>query len=190
MPVFPHTALAYVPPQGTAAQPEVPCIEDVIREVVAMDSRTFPAPGRVGWLTRHLRRFISAAVADVEVEAGKRPVDDPVRVEALAAVREAGHRVGLGPGDGYASAITYARSLGRGAEELLRQQRRLRAEVAVPLAGMAGPGVIVVPEDDPCTACRELADERRAFELAHDWCGMRGADERLAVHQRARHASR
>ncbi|MCC3770550.1 DUF6415 family natural product biosynthesis protein [Streptomyces sp. UNOC14_S4] len=190
MPVFPHTGLAYVPPQGTAARPEAPRIEDVIREAVAMDNRTCPATGRLGWLTRHLRRFISVAVVDVEAEAGKRPVDDPVRVEALAAVREAGHKVGLGPGDGYASAVTYARSLGRGAEELLRQQRRLRTETAVPLAGMAGPGVIVVPEGDPCAECQELAAERHTLELAQDWRGMRGADDRLAVHQRTGHASR
>ncbi|RLU78114.1 hypothetical protein CTZ27_37975 [Streptomyces griseocarneus] len=190
MSVFPHTGMVYEPPQGPTPEPEVPHIEDVIREVVAMDSRTFPSPARLGRLTRRLRRFIRVAAADVEAEAGKRDVGDPVRVEALAAVREAGHRVGLGPGDGYASAVTYARSLGRGAEELLRQQRRLRNDVVVPLVGMAGPGVIVVQEEDSCDECRELAAKRHVLELAQDWRGMRGADDRLAVHQRTLHAQR
>ncbi|MBZ6476824.1 DUF6415 family natural product biosynthesis protein [Streptomyces griseocarneus] len=54
------------------------------------------------------------------------------RHEAATVVvpREARHRLGLGPGDGYASAITFARSLGRAAEDLLHHERRLRQKEA------------------------------------------------------------
>ncbi|MEU1815370.1 DUF6415 family natural product biosynthesis protein [Streptomyces roseifaciens] len=125
MPPFPRTAqtgggLTYVlPPTGGAG------IEKVIRDAIAMD-RWLPAPSRVAELADRLRSYLGAAVPAVEGAVQGRPVDDPVRVEVLATAAEARHRLGLGPGDGYASAITFARGLGLVARDLLRLQEGLR----------------------------------------------------------------
>ncbi|CAM5510391.1 DUF6415 family natural product biosynthesis protein [Streptomyces abikoensis] len=116
MPPFPRTAqtgggLTYVLPSS----PAVGGIEGVIRAAVAMD-RWLPAPSQVSTITNRLRAYIGGATAALESDT---------REEATAAVREARHRLGLGPGDGYASAVTYARSLGLVAKELRDLRRGL-----------------------------------------------------------------
>ncbi|MGW1077343.1 DUF6415 family natural product biosynthesis protein [Streptomyces sp. NPDC002537] len=195
MPFFPGTAravaLTYVPPQGRAVRTEESAIDDVIREAAAL-KRQLPAPGRLGWLTTRLRDFIGAAASDVEEEACRRPVGDPVREDALDAAREARYRLGIGPGHGYDSAITFTRSLAGGAEGLLRQQRRLRSAEGrcVPVAGTSGAGVIVVRDDELCGECRELIAERYTLEIRQDWAGMRDANTRLAEHQGSVHGDR
>ncbi|MGW2596576.1 DUF6415 family natural product biosynthesis protein [Streptomyces klenkii] len=91
-------------------------IEAVIRDAIAMD-RWLPAPSRVGEITHQLRAYIADAVTALDVDT---------REEALATVREARHRLGLGPGDGYTSAVTYARALGLVAKELRDLRRGLK----------------------------------------------------------------
>ncbi|MEW2031484.1 DUF6415 family natural product biosynthesis protein [Streptomyces roseifaciens] len=125
MPPFPRTAhtgggLTYaLPPAGGTV------LDSVIRDAIAMD-RWLPAPSRMAELADRLRACIEAVVPAVEGAVQGRPVDDPVRVEVLATAAEARHRLGLGPGDGYASAITFARGLGLVARDLLRLQEGLR----------------------------------------------------------------
>ncbi|QLE72498.1 hypothetical protein FGW37_13630 [Streptomyces rectiverticillatus] len=130
MPLCPYTGhtgggLTYVPPPTAAAGAGPDVVDAVIRDAIAMD-RWLPAPSRVAELTERLRAYIGAAVPVVEGAVQGRPVDDSVRVEVLATAAEARHRLGLGPGNGYASAITYARSLGLVARDLLRLQQGLR----------------------------------------------------------------
>ncbi|WKU45331.1 DUF6415 family natural product biosynthesis protein [Streptomyces sp. VNUA116] len=113
MPPYPRTAhtgggLTYVLPSAGGAG-----VDAVIRAAIAMD-RWLPAPSQVEAITQRLRDYIGEACSALE--------KDP-REEALAAVREAWHRLGLGPGDGYTSAVTYARGLGLVAKEL-RDLRR------------------------------------------------------------------
>ncbi|MFI9309782.1 DUF6415 family natural product biosynthesis protein [Streptomyces triculaminicus] len=132
MPFFPRTANSGPALTGRAGpRPWVgrESIEDVIREAAGTGS-WLPDTRRVRAVTARLRVFVQERAYDVEVAARGRAVGDPVRGPALAAVREARYRLGLGPGDGYASAITFARSLGRAAEDLLHHERRLRREEA------------------------------------------------------------
>ncbi|MEH6375338.1 DUF6415 family natural product biosynthesis protein [Streptomyces sp. KLMMK] len=118
MPLCPYTGhtgggLTYALPSTEGAG-----IEKVIRDAIAMD-RWLPAPSRVSAISDRLRVYIAEAASALEAgaDAGE---------EVLATVREARHRLGLGPGDGYTSAITYARSLGLVAKDLLRLQQGLR----------------------------------------------------------------
>ncbi|MBH1933753.1 hypothetical protein I5Q34_05490 [Streptomyces sp. AV19] len=124
MPVFPCTGNTGggITPAPARSAPPFPAIDTVIREATAAH-RQFPTLDRVHVLTDRLRVYIEAAAAELENSAGVRP-------DVLAATREARHRLGLGPGysGGYGSAITFARSLGRAAEELLHFQRTLTKE--------------------------------------------------------------
>ncbi|MFI1797826.1 DUF6415 family natural product biosynthesis protein [Streptomyces sp. NPDC020379] len=181
MPPFPHTSHL----GGGLTPPDDTVIDDVIREANAMQ-RLLAPPGRLTWLTACLRRFITTTAADVETAATARPVGDPVRLEALAVVREARYRLRLGPGDGYVSAIACVRSLGRAAEALRHEQRRLRRGL-VAVAGSSGPGVIVLAPSETCPACLELVELRYQLEVRKDWLGMREANTRLASHRTAAH---
>ncbi|MEU7134652.1 DUF6415 family natural product biosynthesis protein [Streptomyces sp. NPDC046261] len=138
MPPYPYTGntgggITSNPPQAA------PGIEAAIHETTATE-RWLPAPGRVRALTNRLCAFVNATAFDVEAAAARRPVGDPVRVGALAAVREARHRLRVGPGNGYVSAISYVRGLGRTAEDLLRHQKQLRPKAGAPVAtaGVSG----------------------------------------------------
>ncbi|MFI9203522.1 DUF6415 family natural product biosynthesis protein [Streptomyces sp. NPDC053048] len=124
--LFPRTANCGAPLTSKPPRPLEP-IEAVISEAIAME-RSLPAPARVRTLTARLNAYLRGLAYDVEIDAYMRSAGDPVRSGALGAVREARHRLGLGPGDGYASAVTFARSLGRAAEDLLHHQRLLRQE--------------------------------------------------------------
>ncbi|WP_344119455.1 DUF6415 family natural product biosynthesis protein [Streptomyces blastmyceticus] len=129
MPVFPHTGhtgggLTYVQPSSEVTRVGQAAIEDVIREATAMH-QLLPSFGRVMAQTDRLRDFIEATAPEVEATARELPETDPVRLAALAAVKEARYRLGLGPGDGYDSAVTWARSLGRAADELIHHERQL-----------------------------------------------------------------
>ncbi|MEV6670509.1 DUF6415 family natural product biosynthesis protein [Streptomyces sp. NPDC051162] len=181
MPPFPRTSHL----GGGHTRPDETVIEDVIREANAMQ-RLLAPPGRLTWLTACLRRFIAATADDVEAAATARPVGDPVRLEALVVVREARYRLRLGPGDGYVSAIACVRSLGRAAEALRHEQRRLRRDL-VPVAGSSGPGVIVLGPSETCLTCLELVELRHQLEVQKNWCGVRDANARLARHRTAAH---
>ncbi|MGW2187517.1 DUF6415 family natural product biosynthesis protein [Streptomyces sp. NPDC001719] len=181
MPPFPHTA--HLGEKPTRSEETV--IEDVIREANAMD-RLLAPPGRLTWLTARLRRFIGATADAVEATASARPAGDPVRLEALTVVREARYRLRLGPGDGYVSAIACVRSLGRAAEALRHEQRRLRRGL-VPVAGSSGSGVIALGDSEPCPACHELVEQRYELEVKRDWLGAREVNTRLAGHRTAAH---
>ncbi|MCF3103512.1 hypothetical protein IPZ58_18265 [Streptomyces roseoverticillatus] len=116
MPPYPRTAhtgggLTYAlpPAKGTG-------IDAAIRAAIAMD-RWLPAPSQVEAITQRLRAYIAEATTALEGDT---------REEALATVREARHRLGLGSGDGYTSAITYARGLGLVAKELRDLRRGLK----------------------------------------------------------------
>ncbi|MGK5546767.1 DUF6415 family natural product biosynthesis protein [Streptomyces sp. URMC 127] len=116
MPPYPRTAhtgggLTYGlhPAEGTG-------VDAAIRDAIAMN-RWLPAPSRVEAVTQQLRAYIGEATAALEGDT---------REEAVAVVREARHRVRLGAGDGYTSAITYARGLGLVAKELRDLRRGLR----------------------------------------------------------------
>ncbi|MFI1969612.1 DUF6415 family natural product biosynthesis protein [Streptomyces cinnamoneus] len=85
-------------------------------------------------LTGRLRAYVLEKAYDLELAAGALPPSHRGRCDALAAVHEARYRLGLGPGDGYASAITYARSLGRAR----RRAAALRAADAADAAGPPG----------------------------------------------------
>ncbi|MFF7730576.1 DUF6415 family natural product biosynthesis protein [Streptomyces sp. NPDC008001] len=113
MPPFPRTAhtgggLAYTLPPPAATG-----IDATIRDAVAMD-RWLPAPTRVSAIADRLRAYIGDVTKALEGDN---------REDVLVAVREARHRVGLGTGDGYTSAITYTRGLGLAAQELRRFER-------------------------------------------------------------------
>lgn len=121
-----------------------------------------------------------------------RPVGDAVREDALAVVREARARLGLGAGDGYVSAIIRIRSLGRGAEALLEQQQLLRltgsiATVAVPHS--SGPDVTVLAPAETCTTCHELVAKRHDLQARNDWRAAREANNRLDGHRRTDHTA-
>ncbi|GGX78306.1 DUF6415 family natural product biosynthesis protein [Streptomyces hiroshimensis] len=123
MPLCPYTGhtgggLTFVVPPSAAAGRTLDGIDAVIRDAIAMD-RWLPAPSRVSAITDRLRVYIAEAASALEAGAG-------AGEETLATVREARHRLGLGPGDGYASAITFARGLGLAAKDLLSLQRGLK----------------------------------------------------------------
>ncbi|KJY42147.1 hypothetical protein VR41_09060 [Streptomyces sp. NRRL B-1568] len=165
--------------------PQTDPIEDVIRLATATD-RWLPAPGHLRGITDRLQVYIRATTQIVEAAVSDRPSDDPLRKEALAAVAEARYRLRIGPGNGYSSAIIFARSLGRAAEELYRHRHGGGPAVAV--AGSAGAAVTVLPPSEKCPMCLGLVQERRQAELHSDWTGMRAADARLARHRSAEHA--
>ncbi|MCD9163559.1 DUF6415 family natural product biosynthesis protein [Streptomyces albireticuli] len=128
MPAFSRTGhhvgeLAPVRPQA-AAGPRRSAIEEVIREALSMD-RLLPTPDRMRVLTTRLLAFVGAAATALEESVNDLPMDDPVRRDALAVVKEARYRRGIGPGDGYGSAMVFTRSLGQATDALVRQQRRL-----------------------------------------------------------------
>ncbi|MFF7728498.1 DUF6415 family natural product biosynthesis protein [Streptomyces sp. NPDC008001] len=87
-----------------------------------------PAPPRLREVTDELLDYIRVTAPVVEAAARARPGDCLDRRAALAAVEEARQRAEAGPGNGYASAISFARSLGKAAGDLLHQQRRLQRE--------------------------------------------------------------
>ncbi len=190
MPPFPRTGntgggLTFKPSQTA------PGIEAAIHETTATE-RWLPAPGRVRALTTRLCAFVNATAFDVEAAAARRPVGDPVRKEALAAVREARHRLRGGPGNGYVSAISFARGLGRTAEDLLRHQRELQSKGGAPApvatAGVSGFSALVLGPAETCPVCLGLTAQRHAAERRHDWAGMRRANARLGEHREAEHA--
>ncbi|GAA0340413.1 DUF6415 family natural product biosynthesis protein [Streptomyces blastmyceticus] len=192
MPYFPYTAytgggLTYVRPPAPLAAEAPTAIEDVVREATAMD-RWLPAPSRVRDLTDRLRDFIGQAAPALEAAAGQRDANDPARRDALAAAKEARYRLRIGPGNGYASAITFARSLGRAAETLLQCRRQL--EAIVPVAGTSGYAVIVVTDAETCDVCVEFGRARHAAELRYDWSGMKRANTLLGAHRRDVHPTR
>ncbi|GAA2717340.1 MULTISPECIES: DUF6415 family natural product biosynthesis protein [Streptomyces] len=187
MPPFPFTGHT----GGAAIRTDtanIRTIAELINETTATE-RWLPAPARVRTLTARLRVFVDRTAADVETAAGQRPAGDPVRTEALIAVREARHRLGLGAGAGYASAITFARSLGRVAEELLRHQGAMAQVPAVTVPGTAGPYVIVLPQTETCPHCLTLVGRRQAQELHRDWSAARRTNTQLAEHRNAAHAA-
>ncbi|MEU4210156.1 DUF6415 family natural product biosynthesis protein [Streptomyces sp. NPDC026206] len=197
MPPFTRTGntaggITFRPQQPPPATP-MALIEDAIREATATE-RWLPAPSQVRALTNRLRAFISAAAYEVEAAAAGRPVGDPFRDDALAAAREARHRLGLGPGDGYVSAISFARGLARSAEELRHHQRQLQPKgggtSVVAMAHGSGPGVIVVGPAETCAVCLGLTAQRHTSERRHDWAGMRRANTRLVEHRDSVHARR
>ncbi|MBT2382130.1 DUF6415 family natural product biosynthesis protein [Streptomyces sp. ISL-11] len=195
MPPFPHTAhvgggLTGPQPAELVSAPRRTPIEEAIREATSMH-RMLPTPERMAALTSRLRAFIGAAASDLEAAVRDRPHADPIREDAIAVVKEGRYRLGIGPGDGYASAITLARSLGWGADALLKQQRRLQRAVAdgvVAVAGTSGPGVIALGAAESCTACLGLVELRGEAERRHDWAAMRRADARLTAHRASVHA--
>lgn len=176
-----------------AKQPQsAPGIEAVIHETTAKE-RWLPVPGRVRALTNRLCAFVNATAFDVEAAAARRPVGDPVRTAALAAVREARHRLRGGPGNGYVSAISFARGLGRTAEDLLRHRKELQpkggaAPAPVAPAGASGFSALVLGPAETCPVCLGFTAQRHAAERRHDWAGMRRADARLGEHRGAEHA--
>ncbi|MFC5145593.1 DUF6415 family natural product biosynthesis protein [Streptomyces aureoversilis] len=127
MPPFPRTA--HTPGEITLApsEPSPVSIGQALREATAMET-WLPAPSRLSEVTERLLGYIRETVPAVEAAAGRRPVECPVRRSAFVAVQEARHRAGGGPGDGYASAISFARGLGKAAGDLMHQQRRLQRE--------------------------------------------------------------
>ncbi|GGX84425.1 DUF6415 family natural product biosynthesis protein [Streptomyces hiroshimensis] len=125
MPPFPHTAQTGGGITFTPAEPSPVSIGQALREATAMET-WLPAPSRLSEVTERLLGYIRETAPAVEAAAGRRPVACPVRRAAVAAVQEARHRAGGGPGNGYASAITFARGLGKAAGDLMHQQRRLQ----------------------------------------------------------------
>lgn len=128
MPPFSRTGhpvgeLTPVSPQA-AVTPRRSVIEDVIREALSMN-RLLPTPDRMRVLTARLLAFVGAAATALEESVKDLPMDDPVRRDALVVVKEARYRRGIGPGDGYGSAMTFTRSLGQAADALMQQQRRM-----------------------------------------------------------------
>ncbi|CAM5441638.1 DUF6415 family natural product biosynthesis protein [Streptomyces abikoensis] len=102
-------------------------IGQALRE--ATDMQTWlPTPPRLGEVTDRLLDYIRVTAPAVEAAALARPVECTVRKAALATVEEARQRSAVGPGNGYASAIAFARSLGKAAGELLHQERRLQRQ--------------------------------------------------------------
>ncbi len=196
MPPFARTAntgggYPYARPEADPVAPKRLAIEEVIRETTAMD-RWLPAPSRIRTLSGRLRAYITVTASAVEAAVSDRPLDDPIRKDALAVVKEARHRLGLGVGDGYASAITCARSLGRGAEALLQQWQVVRhseAATTVAVAGAAGAGVIVVGPGERCAVCLGLTRERQESELRRGWGAVKTVDSRLAAHRRTAHTA-
>ncbi|WKU46409.1 DUF6415 family natural product biosynthesis protein [Streptomyces sp. VNUA116] len=125
MPPFPRTAHTDGGIDLPPSEPSPVSIGQALRE--ATDMQTWlPEPARLSEVTERLLRYIGETAPAVEAAAGARPVDCLVRRAALAAVQEARQRVEVGPGNGYASAIAFARGLGKAAGELLHQQRRLQ----------------------------------------------------------------
>ncbi|MGK5549486.1 DUF6415 family natural product biosynthesis protein [Streptomyces sp. URMC 127] len=126
MPPYPRTAHvgggAGILPESSPVS-----IGQALRE--ATDMQTWlPAPSRLGEVTDRLLDYIRATAPTVEAAARARPGDCPVRRVALTVVEEARERSAAGPGNGYASAIAFARSLGKAAGELLHQERRLQRQ--------------------------------------------------------------
>ncbi|MEU5049591.1 DUF6415 family natural product biosynthesis protein [Streptomyces sp. NPDC021096] len=189
MPPCPYTGntgggISFKPPQAA------PGIEAAIHETTATE-RWLPAPGRVRALTTRLCAFINATAFDVEAAANRRPVGDPLRKDALAAVREARHRLRGGPGNGYVSAISFARGLGRTAEDLLRHQRELsglRSKGAAPAP--VAPAALVLGPAETCPVCLGFTAQRHAAERRCDWAGMRKANDRLVEHRESAHTRR
>ncbi|WP_268830235.1 DUF6415 family natural product biosynthesis protein [Streptomyces roseoverticillatus] len=127
MPPFPRTAHTGGIAAYALSEPSPVSIGQALRE--ATDMQTWlPAPPRLSEVTERLLGYIRETATAVEAAAGARPADCLLRRAALAAVQEARQRAEVGPGNGYASAITFARSLGKAAGELLHQQRRLERE--------------------------------------------------------------
>ncbi|MEV4740988.1 DUF6415 family natural product biosynthesis protein [Streptomyces sp. NPDC049555] len=187
MPPFPFTGHS----GGAAIRTDaanIRTINELINETTT-NERWLPAPARVRTLTARLRVFVDRTAAEVEAAAVRLPAGDAVRAEALLAVREARHRLGLGAGAGYASAITFARSLGRVAEELLRHQRAMAQVPAVTVPGTAGQGVIVLGPTETCAHCLTLVARRRAQELHRDWSAARRTNAQLAAHRNTAHAA-
>ncbi|MEU3353454.1 DUF6415 family natural product biosynthesis protein [Streptomyces sp. NPDC037389] len=177
------------PPQLPKRQRPRSGIEEVIHEAIALE-RHLPTPARADVLSDRLVSYIRVTAAAVAAAVDGRPVGDPVREDALAVVREARARLGLGAGDGYVSAIIRIRSLGRGAEALLEQAQLLRLPPAVtPVAvpHSAAPGVIVLAPAEICTTCHELIEMRRDLQSRNDWTAAREAHTRLEDHRRADH---
>ncbi|MFE5870782.1 DUF6415 family natural product biosynthesis protein [Streptomyces roseifaciens] len=127
MPPFPHTARPGGGVTLTPSEPSPVSIGQALREATAMET-WLPAPSRLSEVTERLLGYIRETVPAVEAAAGRRSVECPVRRSALAAVGEARHRSGDGPGNGYASAISFARGLGKATGDLMHQQRRLQRE--------------------------------------------------------------
>ncbi|MCQ8769147.1 DUF6415 family natural product biosynthesis protein [Streptomyces telluris] len=127
MPPFPHTARTGGGVTLTPSEPSPVSIGQALREATAMET-WLPAPSRLGEVTERLLGYIRETGPAVEAAASRRPAECPVRRSAFAAVEEARHRSGVGPGNGYASAITFARGLGKAAGDLMHQQRRLQRE--------------------------------------------------------------
>ncbi|QLE73479.1 hypothetical protein FGW37_19490 [Streptomyces rectiverticillatus] len=127
MPPFPRTARTGGAIGLTPSERSPVSIGQALREATAMET-WLPAPPRLSEVTERLLGYIRETVPAVEAAAGRRPVECPVRRSAFAAVQEALYRCGAGPGNGYASAITFARSLGKAAGDLMHQQRRLQRD--------------------------------------------------------------
>lgn len=125
MPFFPYTG--NTGGGFTPVPPRAALVDELLREVGTLGSR-LPTLGRVRTLTDRLRVSIHLLTDEVETAARGREADDPVRTGALAAVEEAHHRLRLGPGDGYTSAITFSRTLGRAVEELLHHRQQLHQD--------------------------------------------------------------
>ncbi|MBF6044221.1 hypothetical protein GO001_03165 [Streptomyces sp. NRRL B-1677] len=127
MPPFPRTAPTGGETTLTPSKPSPVSIGQAIREATDMET-WLPAPPRLSEVTDRLLGYIRETAAAVEAAAGDRPVDCVVRRAALAAVQEARRRAEDGPGNGYTSAIAFARGLGKAAGNLLHQERRLERE--------------------------------------------------------------
>ncbi|MEV4504721.1 DUF6415 family natural product biosynthesis protein [Streptomyces klenkii] len=127
MPPFPRTAQTGGGIMLTPTESSPVSIGQALREATDMET-WLPAPPRLSEVTDRLLGYIREAGAAVEAAAEDRPAGCLVRRAALAAVQEARRRAEDGPGNGYASAIAFARGLGKAAGNLLHQERRLERE--------------------------------------------------------------
>ncbi|MEU3754498.1 DUF6415 family natural product biosynthesis protein [Streptomyces olivoreticuli] len=119
VPVFPGTAVT-----GRS----LPLVR-ILEELIDKDD---PKPTHVElrtW-TAQLTIYLTGVIRVVREDALKLVLDDPVRDAALAATDEAGHRLRVGPGNGYVSAIAYAMSLASAVRSLQEHERNLCAASA------------------------------------------------------------
>ncbi|GAA0336001.1 DUF6415 family natural product biosynthesis protein [Streptomyces blastmyceticus] len=117
VPVFP----------GTAVTGRSLSLVRILEELIDKDD---PKPTHVelrAW-TAQLTIYLTGVIRVVREDALKLVLDDPVRDAALATTDEAGHRLRVGPGNGYVSAIAYAMSLASAVKSLQEHEKRLCEE--------------------------------------------------------------